>query len=124
MPQTAREFEEAYRAGWKDRHDQRDYDPGASMPDTVIHIHDMEARIPVYVPGFRHGNHTDGIIGNVILDGNQALLTLTNGEDFAKRLTHGAYIGMTVQFPVGFNMSSLNLDLKQPPKPEEILNGE
>lgn len=35
MAQTSAEFIFAYNAGYEDRRRERDYDPGASMPDNI-----------------------------------------------------------------------------------------
>lgn len=125
MAQTEKEFIDAYRAGYEASQKEQDYDPGAAMPDDVLGMPSLSGRIPVYVPGFEHGNHTEGILGFVELYGNTAILKLQDGEEFQKRLENGSYIGMTVQFPVGFQAAEFyeKLDWSPPKSPEEVLGG-
>lgn len=114
MPQTEDEFRAAYRAGYEDRQHERDWDPMAHAPDDLLSNTDLEGTIPLYVPGFESGVHTEGILGRVVIAGDRAVIKLLDGNDFQKRLQHGAYVGMFVQFPVGFSMKDLGLENKQP----------
>ena len=114
MPQTEDEFRAAYRAGYEDRQHERDWDPMAHAPEDLLKNNDLEGTIPLYVPGFESSVHTEGILGRVVISGDRAVIKLLDGNDFQKRLQHGAYVGMFVQFPVGFSMKALGLENKQP----------
>lgn len=104
MPQTEEEFIAAYNAGYDDRKCERDYDPGKSMPDDLIRSTGFQKDIPLFVPGFSSGHHSDLVLGRVTINGGYAGIRLLDGGDFERYLTEGAYLGMMVQFPVGFNL--------------------
>lgn len=104
MPQTEEEFIAAYNAGYDDRKCERDYDPGRSMPEDLIRSTGFQKDIPLFVPGFSSGHHSDLVLGRVTINGGYAGIRLLEGGDFEKYLTEGAYMGMMVQFPVGFNL--------------------
>ena len=104
MPQTEEEFIAAYNAGYDDRKCELDYDPGHAMPDDLIRSVGFQKDIPLFVPGFAYGHHSELVLGRVTINGGYAGIRLLDGGDFEKFLTEGAYIGMTVAFPVGFNL--------------------
>ena len=110
MPQTEDEYRAAYLAGYNDHQAERDYDPMAHAPDDLLRMNDLEGTIPLYVPGFESSVHTEGILGRVVISGDRAVIKLLDGNDFQKRLQHGASVGMFVQVPVGFSMKNLGLE--------------
>lgn len=109
MAQTEAEFKAAYDAGYHAREKEWDYDPGRDMPDDVLGM-PTTMRIPVFVPGFSTGHHSDLVLGTVEIYGDTAILKLQNGEDFQKRLVEGAYFGMMVRFPVDFDLQKYMKD--------------
>ncbi|HMT88121.1 MAG TPA: hypothetical protein PKC73_00675 [Dermatophilaceae bacterium] len=106
MPQTEDEFRAAYRAGYEDRQHERDWDPMAHAPDDLIRNEGFQATIPLFVPGFHSGKHSDLVLGRVTINGGYAGIRLLDGGDFERYLTEGAYIGMTVLFPTGFDLQN------------------